>query len=231
LEDSIIEEEKDDALNCLCDFLHGNKTNNTLFVRLNKERYSMEAKTLSKFNVGFMLPKFESPDYYGQLVDIWNQHNIIALVETPRGVVNILEIANCVWVDAIAFGAEDFTASMNMQNNDAYLQSIKTTLVTYAKAFNKQIFDTPSFKISEQDDFEKEVENSVSLGFDGKLLINPKQIECVNKHFSEVDLDYLAYLVSEYDRRGEAVTIIDNKVYEKMHINRFRRIIKEHNSD
>lgn len=229
LEDSINEEDKSDALELLCSFLSEHEEWSNIYVRLNKTRFEEEAVALNGFRVGFMLPKFEASEDYSCVDCIWRQHELIALVETPMGVINIQNISQCPWVDAIAFGAEDFTASVNMLNEDSLLLPVKSSLIVGAKAYGKKIYDTPSFKINDEKAFEQEVLNSVSLGFDGKLLINPKQIEFVNKSFVDADLDHIAYIISEYEKRGEAVVVIDGKVYEKMHINRFYRILKEHN--
>lgn len=228
LEDSIREEEKDYALRTLCEFL---ATSNQLnvYIRLNKERVESEAIALNMYNVGFMLPKFESIDDYQSLAGVLGQHEIIALIETPKGIVNISSIASTQWVDALAFGAEDYTASMNMENDDELLLFPKSTLVTYAKTFSKKVFDTPSFSINDQEKFEKEVRTSVSLGFDGKLLINPRHIEFINSSFGKADFEYVKYIVSEYERKGEAVVVIEGKIYEKMHINHYRKILKENN--
>ena len=229
LEDSIIDSEKEEALKVLCSFLTAHQNIPNLFVRLNKDRFKKEAIVLDQFRVGFMLPKFEIVEDYSELKHIWNLHCTIALVETPMGIINIRDIVQCPWITSLAFGAEDYTASMNMQNQNDLLLPIKSSLVTYAKAYNKIIYDTPSFNINNQDAFEKDVSESVSLGFNGKLLIHPKQIEFVNKTFGEIDLDYLAYIISEYEKKNNAVSIIDGKIYEKMHIDRYRRIISENN--
>lgn len=231
LEDSINESDKDSALEELCKFLNTYKGVNNIVVRLNKDRCSTEVLALDKYDVGFMLPKFEQNEDYLSLERIWNKHTIIALIETPLGIVNIKDIAQCKWVDALAFGAEDYTASMNMQNADELLIPTKSLIVAHAKGFGKTVYDTPSFQLTDQDAFEREVRTSVALGFDGKLLINPKQIDFVNNSFGEANLEHLKYIVSEYERLGEAVAVIDGKVYEKMHINRFRRVIKEYKTD
>lgn len=228
LEDSIKPEEKEIALKVLCDFLGTNNLNN-IFVRLNKDNYYQEGVILQNYNIGFMLPKFESPNDYHLLTEVWNSHKVIALIETPIGIINIHDISTCSWISAIAFGAEDFTASMNMQNLNELLQPFKTQLLLHAKANSKQIYDTPSFNISETNLFEKDVENSVSLGFDGKMLISPKHIDFINLSFKKYDFDYLKFIIEEYEKAGSAVVIIDGKVYEKMHINRFRKILKENN--
>lgn len=227
LEDSINEDEKSDALKLLCSYLSEHTELSNIFVRLNKTRFEEEAIALNGFNVGFMLPKFEKPEEFSRIDGIWNQHELIALVETPMGVINIQQIAQCLWVDAIAFGAEDYTANVNMLNDDVLLLPVKSTLIVSAKAYGKKIFDTPSFKINDQDAFEKEVLNSVSLGFDGKLAISPKHIQYINDTFNSSDLNYIKSVVARYEADGNAVVVIDGKVYEKMHINRLKKIIKE----
>lgn len=227
LEDSINEEDKPAALKKLSLYLSEHSEWSNVYVRLNKTRFEEEAIALNGFNVGFMLPKFESSEEYAGIDEILKQHKIIALVETPMGVVNIQEIARCPWVDAIAFGAEDYTASVNMLNDDSMLLPVKSALVVYAKAYNKKVFDTPSFKLNDEVEFENEVRNAMNLGFDGKMAISPKHIQYINETFNSNDLDYMKSIVARYEADGNAVVVVDGKVYEKMHINRFKKIIKE----
>lgn len=227
LEDSIKEEEKAEALELLCTFLSEHPECSNVCVRLNKNNFEEEAVALNCFDVGFMLPKFESSDEYTSIEGIWFQHNLIALVETPMGVINIQQIAQCSWVDAIAFGAEDYTASVNMLNDDIMLLPIKSTLIAYAKAYNKKVYDTPSFKLNNEAEFEQEVKNAMNLGFDGKLAISPKHIQYINETFNSSDLNYIKSVIERYQAEGNAVVVIDGKVYEKMHINRLKKIIKE----
>lgn len=227
LEDSINDDDKFNALLRCVDFLPQIENIN-IMVRVNKELVESEVKFLDKFeDIGIMLPKFEDVDNYNQIKQFLKKHFTVALVETPLGLINIRKIASCEFIDAIAFGAEDYTAFVNMVNDDIYLNGIKSILVANAKAFGKKVFDTPSFKLNNLDLFEKEVDNSVSLGFDGKLLITPKHIDYINKAFRNSDLDNLNKIVSEYEKSGEAVQVIDGVIYEKMHIDRIKRIIKE----
>ena len=227
LEDSINEGEKAEALELLCSLLSEHSEWSDIFIRLNKTHFEEEAIALNGFNVGFMLPKFESPEEYARIDRVWSKHKLIALVETPMGVINIQQIAQCSWVDAIAFGAEDYTASVNMLNDDVMLSPIKSTLVLYAKAYKKKVFDTPSFKINDDVEFEHEVRNSMNLGFDGKLAISPRHLQYINDTFNSCDLDYMKSVIAKYEDDGNAVVVIDGNVYEKMHINRIRKIIKE----
>lgn len=229
LEDSIGDEEKSDALTCTVNYLRSKQSSDmNIFVRLNKNNYMMEAEKIEEFRkVGFMLPKFENKNEYLDGIKIWREHKVFALIETPKGLVHVPNSAGTDWIDGLAFGAEDYTASVNMQNTYTNLYYHKNHLITYAKAYNKMVFDTPSFQIGNEDEFMHEVDSAVELGFDGKMAIHPKHIEYINNAFSCMDLAELQKIVMEYEKNGEAILVYKGKPYEKMHINRFRKIIKE----
>lgn len=231
LEDSISEMDKERALQETVRVLK-NTNIQQVYVRLNKPRYQEEASQLASIEgLGFMLPKFEQVIEYQDLSDIWSKHPVIALIETPKGIINIDEIAKCSWIDSIAFGAEDYTATVNMENSYMKLLYQKSVLITYAKAYKKKVYDTPSFQLNNIDKMTEEIKDSVSLGFDGKLAIHPKQIEIINSSFSAYDIDYLKKVVNAYEQQEEAILVYDGKPYEKMHIARFKRIIKENGGE
>ena len=228
LEDSIPEEEKEEALNRVILFLEGFTAASNIIVRINSSYAERELSKLCKFGgIGFMLPKFEKKNPYDQFVEQLRGHFTIALIESPIAIVELPDICRAEYVDALAFGAEDYTAKVNMENNVDYLFFQKSMLVTYAKAFNLQVFDTPSFKLNDEAEFEREVKNAVGIGFDGKMSISPKHVHFINEAFNSNDLEYMESVISRYEADGNAVVVIDGKVYERMHINRFKRIIKE----
>ncbi len=228
LEDSIGMEEKEEALNLVVKYLKENKEEyDKLYVRINSDNFMKELKALKSFKIGFMLPKFENVLQYQEAETILKKHPVMALIESPMGIVNAKEIIMLPYVESVAFGAEDYTANVNMINDDKYLLSIKSLLVNNAKAFNKKVYDTPSFKITEEELFKEEVKTSVELGFDGKLLIHPKHIDYINEMFSNSDIENMKKIVELYEKQSEAVFVLDGKVYEKMHIARMKKIIKE----
>lgn len=228
LEDSIIDEEKKAALQLLKVFLMSVDKNIKIIVRVNKNNYVKEINELKNFEVSFMLPKFETFDEYS---DIPLEKKYIALIETPRGVLNCKEIVMCKYIDSIAFGAEDFTASIGMDNDILLLQPQKNMLVTCAKAYGKKVFDTPSFKLDNFEEFTKEVDNARALGFDGKMAINPRQIDTINNLFSITDYNYILNVIETYEQCGDAVQVIDGKVFEKMHISHLKKILKENKGE
>lgn len=228
LEDSIPEEEKEEALDRTISFIHGLSSASNIIVRINSNHVARELSKLSIFNeIGFMLPKFEISNPYDEAKELFQEHFTIALIETPSALVDLCEISKSEYLNALAFGAEDYTAKVNMENNVDYLFFQKSMLVTYAKARDLKVYDTPSFKLDNEAEFELEVKNAVSLGFDGKMAISPKHIQFINESFGSSDIEYMKSVVARYEADENAVVVIDGKVYEKMHISRFKRIIRE----
>lgn len=228
LEDSIPEEEKGEALARVSAFLDAQSSVLNIVVRINSNYAGRELSQLAKYTgIGFMLPKYEKENPYDQYEKILKDHFTIALIESPKAIVDLQEICTKSYLSALAFGAEDYTAKVNMENSVEYLFFQKSMLVTYAKAYDLKVYDTPSFKLNDEAEFEREVRNAMSLGFDGKMAISPKHVQFINETFSSNDLDYMKSVISKYEADGNTVVVIDGKVYEKMHINRFKKIIKE----
>lgn len=227
LEDSIENYDKEDALVRLIDWLRGNAEKHEIIVRLNKSTYKRELGELKEFNVDFMLPKYEGGDEYSLNDTSWSNHKIYVLIETAKGLINIGNILENKEIYAVAFGAEDYTASVGMSNTVANLQYQKSRLVSYAKAYEKLVYDTPSFQLNDEAAFKAEVDNAFDLGFDGKLAINPRQLSYIKKAFSGGDLAAMQAIVDLYEKEQKAVLMIDGKAYEKMHIAHMKKIIKE----
>ena len=218
LEDSINEEDKRQALEDACDFL-STQPDKVVFVRVAGNHLDEEFARLDNYSfAGYMIPKIENPNDYEKFKDYFEGKKVIALVETPMGIVNLKEIASSPLVDMIAFGAEDFTSVIGMKNCSEYLNYARSAIVTYGKAYGKIVIDTPCFIIDDMKALETEIQIAVDMGFDGKLSIHPKQIAKINELFQYFDLDKIKEIVMQYEAAGEAVLKIGDKVYEKMHI-------------
>ncbi len=224
LEDSISVEDKEEALKRTEDFLSGNRIKN-IFVRINRQQYRIELDRLKKFDVGYMLPKIESEDDYHQAADILNKRRVIALIETPRALLNANNIAAVPWITALAFGAEDFTVATSIRNGLDTLMVPKIMLSLAAKANGKEAYDTPCFFLQDDRSFENELQQAIDLGFDGKLAIHPKQIDGINHAFRHIDYQDAKHIIEAYEVSGKAVCEIDGMVYEKLHIDKLRKTV------
>lgn len=225
LEDAVLETHKDEALFLVKKYLDKNKINIPIFVRINPDRVEREISLLKGTKIsGYMIPKSETVEDIEIVNNFDNDKKIIALVETPMGIVNVPELAKCELVYGIAFGAEDYTARCDINNVNENLLYQKSRIVNYAKAFGKVAIDTISLNIHDKDSYKKEVQKSKDLGFDAKLAIHPMQVEAINELYTNRDYDYLKNIVDTYISSGRSVLEIEGKVYEKPHID---AIIKE----
>ncbi|WP_280494721.1 HpcH/HpaI aldolase/citrate lyase family protein [Nocardia farcinica] len=123
-------------------------------------------------------------------------------LENALGLRNIDEIATASpRVQALVFGPADFMASINMRTlvvgeqpegydtGDAYHHILMTILLT-ARAHGLQAIDGPYLQIRDLDGFRRAAARTAALGFDGKWVLHPTQIEAANEIFSPRQADY-----------------------------------------
>lgn len=123
-------------------------------------------------------------------------------IENAMGLRNIDEIATASpRVQTLVFGPADFMASINMRTlvvgeqpegydvGDAYHHILMTILLT-ARAHGLQAIDGPYLQIRDLDGFRRAAARTAALGFDGKWVLHPTQIEAANEIFSPRQADY-----------------------------------------
>lgn len=104
-------------------------------------------------------------------------------------------------VEAVVFGPADFMASVNMRSlvvgeqppgyepGDAYHYPLMRILLA-ARAAGVQAIDGPHLQIRDVDGFRRSARRSAALGFDGKWVLHPGQIDAANEVFSPDQADY-----------------------------------------
>ncbi|MBF6060876.1 CoA ester lyase [Nocardia terpenica] len=123
-------------------------------------------------------------------------------IENAMGLRNIDEIATASpRVQTLVFGPADFMASITMRTlvvgeqpegydvGDAYHHILMTILLT-ARAHGLQAIDGPYLQIRDLDGFRRAAARTAALGFDGKWVLHPTQIEAANEIFSPRQADY-----------------------------------------
>ncbi|WP_040791847.1 HpcH/HpaI aldolase/citrate lyase family protein [Nocardia paucivorans] len=160
---------------------------------------------------------------------------IEAQIENALGLRNIDEIATASpRVQTLVFGPADFMASINMRTlvvgeqpegydtGDAYHHILMTILLT-ARAHGLQAIDGPYLQIRDIDGFRRSAARTAALGFDGKWVLHPSQIDAANEIFSprqtdydraELILDAYAYHTSEAGGARGAVMLGDEMIDE-----------------
>lgn len=124
---------------------------------------------------------------------------IVPLIESAKGVVNTYEIASASKrVVAVAFGAGDYYRDLGrsvsfLSPEQTELLYARSQIVNGSRAAGIQAIDTPFFGLlTDREGFMRETILALQLGFKGKLLIHPTQIDFVNKTFSP-SLDEAGY--------------------------------------
>ncbi|WP_280380426.1 HpcH/HpaI aldolase/citrate lyase family protein [Nocardia wallacei] len=123
-------------------------------------------------------------------------------IENAQGLRNIDEIATASpRVQTLVFGPADFMASINMRTlvvgeqpegydtGDAYHHILMTILLT-ARAHGLQAIDGPYLQVRDPEGFRRAANRTAALGFDGKWVLHPSQIEPANEIFSPRQADY-----------------------------------------
>ena len=148
---------------------------------------------------------------------------IMAAIESALGVVNAYAIATASKrMMGIALGAEDYCANLKTQRTPEGTELLlaRQTIVVAARAAGIDCIDTVFSNLNDMDAFRREVETIKKLGFDGKSIINPRQIEIVNEVFtpSQKDIDKAVAIVGAFHeaaRRGSGVIALNGKMIDK----------------
>ncbi|HET8615604.1 MAG TPA: CoA ester lyase [Actinomycetales bacterium] len=127
---------------------------------------------------------------------------IEAQIENALGLTNVNAIAAASpRVETIIFGPADFMASINMKSlvvgeqppgydvGDAYHYILMQILMA-ARAYDKQAIDGPYLQIRDVEGFTRVASRSAALGFDGKWVLHPGQIDAANEVYSPRQQDY-----------------------------------------
>jgi citrate lyase subunit beta / citryl-CoA lyase len=126
---------------------------------------------------------------------------IEAQIESPAGLMHVEAIAGASKrLQALIFGPADFMASINMPSlvvgglspaypGDPYHYALMRILVA-ARAFNLQAIDGPYLMVHDTAGFAEVARRSHALGFDGKWVLHPSQIDTANEIFSPSEEEY-----------------------------------------
>ncbi|MBV1867301.1 MAG: CoA ester lyase [Marinosulfonomonas sp.] len=134
-----------------------------------------------------MLPKTESADeLVATRAKIGAGRAIYALIESAAGLANLRQIAPA--ADRLVFGSIDFCADVGMAHTRRALLSARSEVVLAARLANlMRPLDGVSTEIRDADQIKSDAMHSQEMGFGGKLLIHPTQINAAKQGFAPTD--------------------------------------------
>jgi citrate lyase subunit beta / citryl-CoA lyase len=232
LEDSVTSNEKEMARNLVYSLLKTDETfRSKIYVRINSIKTQWFFEDLNMVNElkrvdGIMIPKSEDKTSISLAAELLNKNvEIIPLIESAAGVMNIRTILSSDQaVDRVAFGSVDFALDIGVDwsvegTERAYAMS-KLVLASRAAGVNPPI-DAVFPIIDDRESFIKDTQKGKQTGFNGKMVIHPKQIDWVKEVYtpSKKQLEWSRKVIDVFESSAHSGAIdlegklIDRPVY------------------
>ncbi|WCE32451.1 citrate (pro-3S)-lyase subunit beta [Vibrio sp. SCSIO 43137] len=159
---------------------------------------------------------------------------MLAAIESAEGINNAVAIAKASKrLIGIALGAEDYVRDLKTQRSaeGTELLFARCSILQAARAAGIMAFDTVYSDANNEQGFLNEASHIKSLGFDGKSLINPRQIELIHNLFapSQKEVDHAFAVIEaaeEAEAQGMGVASLNGKMVDAPVIERARWTLK-----
>ncbi len=159
---------------------------------------------------------------------------LMALIESPLGVINATSIALASpRMNGLHFGAADFTretgGKITPSRIELYFPMMQILLAARAARINA--IDTPYFDIKDPEGLERHTLQARDMGYDGKAVIHPGQIDIVNRCFtpSTEEVAFAKKVIAAYEEakgQGRGAIQVDGKLIEILHVEMAHRVLK-----
>ncbi|HER2106739.1 TPA: citrate (pro-3S)-lyase subunit beta [Streptococcus pyogenes] len=158
---------------------------------------------------------------------------MMAAIESAEGVLNAREIAKASKrLIGIALGAEDYVTNMKTRRypDGQELFFARSMILHAARAAGIAAIDTVYSDVNNTEGFQNEVRMIKQLEFDGKSVINPRQIPLVNEIYTptEKEIDHakqVIWAIREAESKGSGVISLNGKMVDKPIVERAERVI------
>lgn len=220
-----------------------------IVVRINGQDtpfYEEDVKAMVRAGVDVIrLPKTESAAMIQKLVKDMEQAEeeydikkdsigVMAAIESAKGVLNAPEIATATpLMMGLAVSGEDYTADMHTRRypDGRELEFARNMVLQAARAADVYAFDTVFSNMNDPEGFYRETNYIYELGYDGKSLVNPRQIEMVNKVFNPTKDEIenamaVQSAIREAKAKGSGVISMNGKMVDKPVVEKANRVIE-----
>ncbi|WP_299946990.1 CoA ester lyase [uncultured Ruegeria sp.] len=230
LEDAVSADEKENARETLNAALaEGNYGARVKIVRINgldTEWGRADAEAVRDMDADVvLLPKVNSAADVDALAAITGDLPIWAMMETSRGMLNAAEIAAHPLMAGFVMGTNDLAKELQTRFRPDRLPMMTSLglCLLAAKAEGLIIVDGVYNAFKDADGLQAECTQGRDMGFDGKTLIHPAQVEIANTAFapSEDEIDLARRQIAAFEEteaQGQGVAVVDGKIVENLHV-------------
>lgn len=250
LEDAVPLSEKDAARILVKRFLETyRERNKVVLVRINpldsKWGYDDLRVVLPALPDGIRLPKADTPEiverldtrlteFEEELGEEIGRFRILPSIESALGILNAATIARTSKrVFALAFGAEDYTVSMEIERTKGgeELFNARTRVLWAAKAAGIQAIDSIFADVNDMEGLRRETELVKRLGYTGKSLVNPRQIDVIHEVFAPKveEIEYALQVIDAIKRArlmGTGVISLGGRMVDAPVVKRAVRVLR-----
>ncbi len=244
LEDAVSPDAKDAARELVCAAVaSGAYGKRILTIRVNgldSQWYAADiAAAVAAKPAAIVVPKVNTADEVRQIeasldaagagpeIAIW------AMIESPSAILNVAEIAAVTpRLTTLIMGTNDLIAELRgrlTRGREALLPSLSIAVIG-ARAAGKAIVDGVFMDVKDETGLTEECEQGRTLGFDGKTLIHPGQVEVTNAAFapSDADIEHARAVIAAFEQargEGKGVATVNGKLIENLHVAEAQRAL------
>ena len=243
LEDAVAPDAKPDARNkAMTAVGSGEYGNRELTIRCNGLDTQWGADDLAAAGAAapsaVVIPKVDSVDMVAEVVrrlDDAGAPSSVAvwpMIETPAAIFNVREIAAHPRVGVLIMGTNDLAKELRaplVPGRHPLVPHLATALLA-AREAGKVAIDGVYNDVKNPEGFEAECRQSMEMGFDGKTLIHPSQVDPANGMWapSADEIGYACCVIEAFDAavaEGKGVVTVDGRMIENLHVDNARRTL------
>ena len=243
LEDAVAPDAKDAArANACAAAASGDYGNREITIRCNALATPWGANDLAAAATSgaqaVVIPKIESVDELDAVVTHLDAAGapadlgVWAMVETPTAIADIRSIAAHPRVPVLVMGTNDLLKELRAEagaNREALVPHLAAAVLG-AREAGKVILDGVYNDVRDPDGFLAEAEQGRRLGFDGKTLIHPSQVDPANDTWapSAEAVDHAERVIAAFEAAeadGRGVITVDGRMIENLHVDNARRVL------
>ncbi|QKM64230.1 CoA ester lyase [Polynucleobacter tropicus] len=186
-----------------------------------------------------VLPKVESASQIQEVATMLDKAGarsdltIWAMIETPMAIFKLQEIASAhPKLEALVLGTSDLVKDLHARHTPSRVETLTalSLSVLVARAYGLCVLDGVHLSLDDEEGLRLSCIQGRDMGFDGKTLIHPKQIELANEFFgpSPLEITEAQERIAAYDaaiQAGAGIAVLNGKLIEELHIQDAKRIL------
>jgi citrate lyase beta subunit len=233
LEDAVLPGDKATARAATLDWLSARPAGAHAAVRINSPRSAdgcadIAALAASHANPDFiMVPKAETSVDMEIVSEALSRRNLIAVIESGRGVSNAMGIAASSPM-GVLFGGADYSASLGADlANPQAMNYVRGAISSACGAAGVPAYDVPFLDISDEDGLRATTQAAKSFGFSGRACIHPKQVDTVTAVFipTEAELSEARAIIDALNASNGGAVLYKGKLVDRPIILAAQRIL------